>query len=228
MKRVANRLALIATLLLATAHAQQPRLQITSPANNAVVAVGQATTITVSADSSVQIIGVITESPLPEVRATSSPSQFLLAVPGSVPPGVYNLTAIGISSKHAVNSNPVAIRVERSTSPVGIDVGPTTLYLHSVGDQFPLEVKGLFADGTSADISHSSRVLYTSNDPRVVTVSSDGMVTAIGAGKTTILVRAGVPSSYTYAAAKVEVPEQPSTAAPPVIISVDPKSGIPD
>ncbi len=66
------------------ASAQQPLLQITAPASGSVVTEGQAVTISVAADPSVQIVGVITQSPLPEVQSTSSSNQFSLTVPTTV------------------------------------------------------------------------------------------------------------------------------------------------
>ncbi len=140
---------------------------------------------------------------------------------------MYNLTAVGTNAAGAVNSLPVAIDVERQYVPVGIAAGPTTLYLGSIGDRFPLQVIGSFSDGSTLDVSHSTQMTYTSNNTQVVTVDTSGMVTAVGPGQTTILVRAGVVLGYSYDAIMVQVPQQPSSAPAPVITSVAPTSGVP-
>ena len=205
----------------------QALLQITAPVSNSVVTEGQTVTITVSADPSVQVLGVITQSPLPEVQSTSSSTQFTLTVPATVPPGLYNLTAIGTNAAGAVNSLPVAVDVERQYAPVGIAAGPTSLYLKSVGDQFPLQVIGTFSDGSTLDVTHSTLMTYTSNNTQVASVNSSGMVTAVGPGQTTILVRAGVVLGYSYDGIMVQIPQQPSSAPAPVVTSVSPTTGIP-
>lgn len=106
------------------AYAQQPLIQITAPANNSLATEGQTITITVSADPSVQIVGVIPQGPLPEVQATSSANQFTLAVPTTIPAGLYNLTAIGTNASGDVESVPVAIDVERQYVPTSIAANP--------------------------------------------------------------------------------------------------------
>src|SRR2546425_269873 len=83
---------------------EQPLLQITAPANNSLATEGTTITITVAADSSVQIVGVIAESPLPDVQGTSSPNQFTLTLPINIPPGLYKLTAVGTNASGDVES----------------------------------------------------------------------------------------------------------------------------
>lgn len=100
-------------LLCATAaHSQQSPLQITSPANNGLATEGTSLTITVSADPSVQNVYVITGSPLPDAQNTSTANQFTLTLPTTIPPGHYNLTAVGTNASGLVESAPVAIDVE--------------------------------------------------------------------------------------------------------------------
>ena len=89
---------LLACLIVSPALAQQPLLQITAPANQALVSEGQTITITVSADPSVQDIYIMTQHPLPEVQPTSSPTQFTMTIPTNITPGVYQIGAIGDNS----------------------------------------------------------------------------------------------------------------------------------
>lgn len=94
--------------------AQQPLIQITSPANNSLFTEGTTITISVSADPSVTVVGVIPQYPLPDIVATSTPNQYTLTVPTTAPisPGLYSLTAIGDNASGDVESAPVAIDVE--------------------------------------------------------------------------------------------------------------------
>ena len=92
-------------------------LQITRPANQSFVVAGQVASITVSADRSVQSIWVMTQSPLPQVQATSSPTQFTLKLPRNITPGVYQIGAVGRNSSGDVESSPVLIDVERQDAP---------------------------------------------------------------------------------------------------------------
>jgi len=66
---------------LTAVHAQQSLLSITAPSNNTVATAGQAITISVSADVSVQVAGVLTDGVLPSPQATPSPTQFTPFIP---------------------------------------------------------------------------------------------------------------------------------------------------
>jgi hypothetical protein len=229
MKRrgtLAVSLIVVAIQLLAaiTASAQQTLLQITGPASNSLATEGQTITITVTADPSVQNLYVIAQGPLPDVQATSSSNEFTLTLPTTIPPGLYNLTAVGTNASGDVESAPLAIDVEPQFYPASISAQPSTLTLNSVGDQFPVRIVGNFNDGSTLDVTHSTRVTYTSNNTQVATVSSSGMITAVGPGRTAIIVQSGQSAG---GGMLITVPRQPSAAASPSIISVSPASGIP-
>ena len=72
-------------------------------------------------------------------------------------------------------------RIER------VQVFPSEMVLDQKGEQ-RLLVTAYDDAGRSEDISHEVR--FISQDPHVVKVSEDGLVTAIGTGETTVLVRA--------------------------------------
>ena len=216
-------IAIVAILAAApVGQAQQPLLQITSPTSGTLETEGATVNITISADPSVQNIFVLDDKPLPDVQATS-PTQFTLTVPTTTPPGWYNLTAVGSTASGEVISAPVAIDIEPASIPP-LTTNPLVLTLNLVGDQFPMRVVGTFANGTTLDVTHSTLLSYASNNTQIVTVSSTGMVTAVGAGQTYITVSA---NGYVYTAMVVTVLPQPSTAPPPNIATVTPTSGIP-
>lgn len=219
--------------------AQQPLLQITSPAGNSAATEGTTITISVSVDPSVQLAGIVAQSPLPDVQGTSSPNQFTLTIPTGITPGLYNLTAIGDNDSGDVESAPVAIDVEWQYYPTSITATPPMLNLLAVGDQMPVRIMGSMVNRNASgallgyvtlDITNSTQMVYTSNNPHVATVSSSGMITAVGPGQTSILAQAGAYTGETfpiYAAVLVNVPAQPPTGTPPAVTSVSPTSGIP-
>lgn len=58
---------------------------------------GQPLRITVAGDPSVRVFGVLAPYPLPDARPVA-PNQFEMLIPKTVPPGRYNLTAVGLAS----------------------------------------------------------------------------------------------------------------------------------
>jgi hypothetical protein len=118
-------------LFVGLSHAQEPLLQITAPVDRALVTSGQTISISVSADPSVQVVGVVADGPFPDLQSGSSSNQFLQTIPASVTPGFYHLTAIGLTSTDSVDSDPVTIDVEPQFTPIAIDGGWPTFLLFS-------------------------------------------------------------------------------------------------
>src|ERR1700677_3728039 len=146
--RWSARLVLVGSYFLSLAYAQQPLLQITSPYNQSSAPEGQALTITVSADPSVQDVYVTTQYPLPNVQPTSSTTQFTLSLPNTVTPGLYQITASGVTPSGDVESVPGQIDVERKDAPVSISAKPTFVTISKIGATQPSNVQGTFADGS--------------------------------------------------------------------------------
>jgi hypothetical protein len=203
----AGLLALLATWAPAAGRAAA-QIQITSPATGTTVNAGQTLSIVVSADPSVQGLGVIAEQPLPQVQGASSPNEFTLAIPAGIPPGIYHLTAVGSQSGSLVESLQVAIDVERGDDPVTIRVEPATIRFRGVGQKIPLRVIGTYADGSQTTLTASARTSYLSHDAKVATVSAAGVVTAVAPGNTSIEVRTPA-ANYSI---QVRVPAPASTS----------------
>ena len=53
----------------------------------------------------------------------------------------------------------------------------------------PLQVWGVFADGSKVDVTRSTRATYTSDRPTVAAVTSEGGVSGVAAGKARITVK---------------------------------------
>lgn len=214
-------LGVIGCLIVSAAYAQQPLLQIVSPANQSLAPEGQAITITVSADLSVQNIWLMTQSPLPEVQPTGSATQFILTLPTNIPPGLYRISAIGSNASGPVASAPIQIDVERQDAPVSLAANPTSLAFLSNGDTLSIDVEGTFADGSTLSITNSSQTLYFAANSSVVTVAPNGYVTAVGPGQSSVTARYGSISTTLG----VTVAQPPPSGPAPNITGISPTSG---
>ncbi len=110
--------AAFAFMPLSSTHAQQPLLQIVSPADQIQVAHGQTITIDVQADSSVQNVFVMAESPLPNVTRSLVANQFYLTIPDKISPRLFTITAMGQDPNgELVVSAPITLDIERPDNP---------------------------------------------------------------------------------------------------------------
>ena len=111
-------------------------LQITAPASGVVVAPGQTVSVTVvSSGGTFSQVGVVAEYPIGFSNLlTAPPFQFSVAVPATAAVGAYHLTAVGAAGQASlIYSQPVTLYVERSDSPVGITVQPSTITFEAQG-----------------------------------------------------------------------------------------------
>jgi hypothetical protein len=196
-------LLVIAASVTISSFAEQSVLHILSPASGLVVHPGQTVAITVGADSSVQRLVLIGQDPIGTARPTAGgaagilaqgrgethPLQFLLTVPSAIRPGTYRVTAVGRTAVGPVQSEPLALDIERPDDPTRIWAEPSSIQFTHVGDQIPLRVLGAFPDGSQSELTRSSRTKFASADPNIASITPNGMVTAVGEGKTSILMQ---------------------------------------
>ncbi len=168
--------------------AEEPLLRITAPVDRSLIHGGQTINVVVSADASVKDIKVLTESPLPNVKPTSTSGQFGLVLPMNVPPGWYEIRAVGSTGTGPIVAV-VTVDVEREDTPTSLVLSPDSWSFRSPEGRLRIDVAGIFPGSGALSLSRSTLTSYISNDPSVVTVSSDGFVRAIGPGQTTILIR---------------------------------------
>ncbi len=166
----------------------QPLLQITSPPDGTIVAPGQTITVVVTPAPGVNfiLVGILGEHPIGSDQVLSAPPfQFSLTIPTKISAGRYKIFAFGATAPgKGGQSATISLDVEPSLTITKIRVEPATVTFESAGDRMPLAVFGTFSDGSTMEITRSSRTTYSSNDTRVATVSSTGMVTAVGPGTT--------------------------------------------
>jgi Bacterial Ig-like domain (group 2) len=200
---LATLLVLTTALLTVPSFAQESLLRILSPASGLVVRPGQTVTISVSANSSVQKLVLTGQNPLGMAHPVSGgaaglvaqgqgeghPLQFSLTIPTVIQPGTYHVTAVGRTAGDTVESNTLALDVERPDAPTRIWAEPSVIQFTRVGDQIPLRVLGTFPDGSQLELTRSSRTTFVSSDPRIASITATGMVTAVKEGRTSILVR---------------------------------------
>jgi hypothetical protein len=130
---------------------------------------------------------------------TGPPYQFTIQVPNTIASGKYGLTASGITASHqVVDSDPIAIDIERLDSPLQLTTQLSALFMEYPGDGGDLTVYGHFADGSTVDLTYSSLLTYSSDTRAVATVDTNGLVTAIGPGHGNIVI--------TYRGKSIRVP----------------------
>jgi len=183
--------------------AQQDRVRILSPSAGTIVRPGQTVTIAVTADASIEKLALMGQHPLgvgqivsggiPGVVARgggeSRPVQFQLRIPTDIQPGTYRVTAIGTTAGGDVESAALSLDAERAEEPARIWTEPSMVRFTRLGEQIPVRVLGVFSDASQRELTRSSKTTYTSADPRIATISADGVVTSVGPGKTSIQAR---------------------------------------
>jgi Bacterial Ig-like domain (group 2) len=185
---------LISSCALAGLLAAQPSLRITSPADEATFHPGESLTVTVEASPPDAFSVILVTGPDPigygQLVPGGPPYRFTLQIPEDIPPKKYYLSALGSMKGHAelVNSEPINILIERADSPVSMSVSPIGLDF-TMDQKGYLQVMGLFGDGTTADLTQSSRIEYVSSAPWAATVQAQGIVTPVapGTGKVTVI-----------------------------------------
>lgn len=202
-------LIIVSTLALTVLRAQ-PSLQITSPANGAAFSPGQTFTVSVVPSGGITTVFVIGEDPLGASSPQSTaPYQFTFLISTRIRPRQYKLTAIGeVTPGQPVASSQITITIQRSDSPVSIRAQPSILKLN-IGKNGYLRVIGTYSDGSTADLTQAPSTSFVSSAPAIATVTSQGIVTAVAAGSTTILVNGTVQVPVTVApAAKIAPPQK--------------------
>lgn len=190
-----TRLATIVTAVLAIAPicaAQSPKLlQITSPANGAIVRPGETVKVAVTSPANVRFDMVALGSPIAEGVsdvATSVPAELSLHVPPDIACGKDLVSVIGRTISGESISEHIEVDVERPDLPVQLSLlnGSGPLDLEARDQPFHLVLLATFSDGRVLEVTESSRVAYRSSNTRVAVVDQYFAITPVGIGSASI------------------------------------------
>jgi len=182
------------TLLSTMSQAQQgqPLLQISSPADGAIVSPGQSVNITVTSPAGANLsnIGLIGNAPLGLSDVTASlPAQISIVIPSDISCRRYALTAFGVTdSGDLAQSAPINLDVERPDMPISLSSQFQSLTMEAVGQATPMTLLATFSDGSVFDVTESSNIAYQSTNTSIAMVDSNGTTTGVAAGTASILV----------------------------------------
>lgn len=168
-------------------------MQIVSPANGAMVNAGDALTVTITAPpSAFQSVSIAGDGPFAlSTGLTAPPYQYSYPIPADCALGRYRFKAAGATaSGETVYSDPIEVDIERpdDARKLQSEIQSLTLGDHR---EVSLLIWGVFRDGAKIDVTRSQRTTYTSDRPAVAVVSSEGGVSAVGAGKAKITIKYG-------------------------------------
>src|SRR5579872_982164 len=196
--------------------AQTPLLKIVSPPDGTVVAPGQTVTMEVKVNPMAGITTVSVGGPeeLPIVGlAFSPPYRFTFTIPEDMPLQRHIFTAGGDTEEDGeIADDSITLDVEKPNAITSLKTNLHTIYMVQPNEPHTLEVMGTFDDGSKANLTESTRITYTSDNPEVATVNSVGEITSVGPGRATITVSAGSVSAVVSAIFFKPSPPAPKTA----------------
>jgi IPT/TIG domain/Bacterial Ig-like domain (group 2) len=176
-------------------------LQITSPVSGTIVKPGQSFALSVASPNSTAFAAVVVVAEDPfgfSALQAGVPGQVAFTVPAQTACRPYTFTAMGrTASGQTVDSVPILIDVERPDLPTLVSTQTSELLMSAPGEEAPLIVLATFADGFALDVTHSTKVAYSSTDSSVATIDENGIVTAVSPG------RVFVTADYTTAGKRI-------------------------
>ncbi len=137
---------------------------------------------------------------------------------GVTPPGTEGSADLVVTTSAGSATLAGGFSYTSTPEPTELQVSPSPVNLSTIGQTQQLEVTGLFSDGSTQSLTSDPETGYTSANTDVVTTTSDGLLTAVADGETSVTVANGTVS--------VLVPVTVATTpAPPEILDVSPSSG---
>ncbi|HZE80982.1 MAG TPA: IPT/TIG domain-containing protein [Candidatus Polarisedimenticolia bacterium] len=198
-----SRIPLIGTVILilgslGVAQQNQPLLQISSPVDGTIVNPGQAVTVLVASPAGVSFsnVTVVGADPIGiSDLATSVPAQFSINIPSNIECGRHILTALGVTASGSlVQSATINLDVERPDMPVSLSSQFQSHTFEAQGQTSPMMLLATFSDGSSLEVTGSSKVTYQSTNATVVNVDATGAATAVATGNASLVATYQNPS----------------------------------
>lgn len=215
--------ALLSTMSIAQSQSA-PRLEITSPADHAIVPSGKPLVVTVTSPTKTEFSLVAAVGPEPfgfGALAKSLPAHFTFEIPAGTSSGLHTLNLMGLTvSEQRVEGPSIEVDIERLDMPLSLETDFSTLYFGDPDERLPLHVLATFLDKSVVDVTESTYLTIESLDPTVASIDR-GMVLSVAPGLTYISVTYEKDGRRIKHYTRVEVPKQPNNFAGQFDISVD-------
>jgi hypothetical protein len=171
----------------------QAELRITDPPLYAVVHPGQTISVKVSAKGGPFKSVILFARDHTKINGKdvldSPPYEFSFTIPPSFPTmGNQGGGVMGFPVQGQYVTANLVIDIERPDAPKAIKVDNASLEL-SPGDTLPIQVFGRYDDGAQLRLTNSTQTKYEVDNPKIVSVGTTGVVTAIAEGAATVTVR---------------------------------------
>lgn len=163
-------------------------LRITSPTNGSVVNQGQTLIVEVSSaiGETASKVLVIGEDPLDTVAINGSlPAALKIKIPANAPSGKRSLTAFAVTGSGA-KSDPITIDIEKPSPAISVTALDQTLYLDPPPGITPVAIFATFLDGSTINVTRSTYVTYSSDNPASASINAEGIVTKLAPGRGTL------------------------------------------
>jgi hypothetical protein len=177
----------IAVILIATVGGAQttPSISILSPKNETVVQPGQTLQITATSSGVTQVAIIGTKIGPTALQPGGTSLNFSVVLPANMRPGRYYLHGVGTTAGGAlVQSTAVSVRVQ-SVGVSALQINPSVVMLLAPGRQILLDVEGTTTQGQVRMFPQD--MMFSSANPGVASVDTNGIVTGQSAGTTQIL-----------------------------------------
>jgi hypothetical protein len=169
-------------------------LQIVAPADGEVFSPGDTVKVRVTSLTNrdwevVSILAAISGVPPTEV-VHSLPAEFSITIPSNITAcRRYSLTAMGrTTAGEVVDSDSIAIDVERPDMPVSLSSQSSSLIMEAPGENLRLLILAHFSDGAVIEMSESGKLTFHSTDTKIVTVDETRTAMAVATGKAAVIV----------------------------------------
>lgn len=129
----------------------------------------------------------VTSSASGTTYVSSNPAVATVSAEGLVTAAANGHAVITATNSSYTGSVEVDVAIESATDLVSITISDNSLLFTEIGHTQQIQVMGHFADGSQEDVTAStSGTTYQSSRSDVATVSTEGLVTAVAPGATTI------------------------------------------
>lgn len=167
-------------------------LRITSPLDGATVLAGSPLSVTLAAENGFEPTSVLLFTGRSIARVPVVSLTATVTVPKDAL-GPLVLFAIGFDDQDGVQvTDDVEVHVITNATVQTVRIVTQDPILYSAGQRSQLHVVATYDDGATRDITQGVGTVYLTSSPNIVTVSTDGVITAVGSGTATVIAQNGM------------------------------------